>query len=199
MSATSPVTHVRKIPIWKLVATEAKIDQRLRRRAPHPCSSRWISSRDDDRQLEAFGAFVRSAERHKSGALGISFEALAPIFADLRETSRNGLVALVTSTEPNDGFRHRFYEPQVIASPVRTCERVCGSVSPLPTIVDVDDSNRPDGLDPYFAFARQMPSRNCRNNLTVLESGALSYRGLEIAFVESPVDAFSCMFRARLS
>ncbi|MGH6862606.1 MAG: murein transglycosylase A, partial [Phyllobacterium sp.] len=47
---------------------------------------------DEDRHLEAFQAFVRSAghsveKPYKSGSLGIAFEALAPAFADSRETN----------------------------------------------------------------------------------------------------------------
>nr|WP_162707174.1 murein transglycosylase A [Phyllobacterium sophorae] len=163
---------------------------------------------DDDRQLEAFGAFVRSAERvrekpYKSGALGISFEALAPIFADSRETlvetdqqARHFFEkwfrpALVTSTEPNDGFVTGFYEPQVIASPVRTERFAVPFLRRPDDLVDVDDSNRPDGLDPYFAFARQTPAGLVEYfDRPAIESGALNDRGLEIAFVESPVDAF---------
>ena len=51
-----------------------------------------------------------------------------------------------------------FYEPQVDASPVRTEEYSVPLLSRPADLVDVDDANRPAGMDPYLAFARQTPA-----------------------------------------
>ncbi len=162
----------------------------------------------DDHQFEAFRAFVRSAEHvlekpYRSGSLGISFEALAPIFADSRETivqSNQAARAFfekwfrparVETTEPSDGFVTGFYEPEVIASPVRTAKFTVPFLGRPADLVDVHDSNRPEGFDSYFAFARQTPSGLVEYfDRPAIESGALDDRGLEIAYVESQVDAF---------
>jgi membrane-bound lytic murein transglycosylase A len=163
---------------------------------------------DDDRQLEAFGAFVRSAERvreipYKSGALGISFEALAPIFADSRETLVESdqqarqffeqwfQPALIDSDDSSDGLVTGFYEPEVVASQFRTDIFKVPFLSRPADLVGIDDGNRPDGFDPYLAFARQTPAGLAEYfDRPAIESGALDGRGLEIAFVESAVDAF---------
>jgi membrane-bound lytic murein transglycosylase A len=161
-----------------------------------------------DSHLQAFETFVRCAERavekpYRSGSLGISFEALAPIFADSRETpveSDGGArqffekwfrPARIESTDASDGFVTGFYEPEVVASAVRTERFKVPFLARPADLVDVDDVNRPNGFDPYFAFARQTPAGLIEYfDRPAIESGALDDRGLEIAFVESPVDAF---------
>ncbi|MBA8877846.1 murein transglycosylase A [Phyllobacterium myrsinacearum] len=161
-----------------------------------------------DHQLEAFHAFRRSASRvsekpYKSGSLGITFAALAPIFTDSRETlvendeqARQFFEkwfhpARIESTETGHGFVTGFYEPEVVASPVRTGRYTVPFLSRPGDLVDVDDGNRPDGFDPYFAFARQTGTGLVEYfDRAAIESGALNGQNLEIAFVESPVDAF---------
>ncbi len=163
---------------------------------------------ENDRQVEAFRAFVRSAERvlekpYKSGSLGISFEALAPIFADSRETLVESdsqarqffekwfRPALIDSTDASDGFVTGFYEPEVVASAVRTDRFKVPFLRRPADLVDIDDTNRPEGFDPYFAFARQTPAGLVEYyDRPAIECGALDGQGLEMAFVESPVDAF---------
>ena len=89
---------------------------------------------ENDNQVEAFQAFVRSASRvlekpYKSGSLGISFAALAPIFADSRETLVESneqarrffekwfRPARLENPETGHGFVQGVYEPQGVASP----------------------------------------------------------------------------------
>jgi membrane-bound lytic murein transglycosylase A len=162
----------------------------------------------DDQHLAAFQAFTRSAKRvlekpYKSGSLGISFEALAPIFADSRETLVESDIrarqffekwfrpARIEAGEAPDGFVTGFYEPEVVASPIRTDRFTVPFLSRPADLVDVDDGNRPDGFDPYFAFARQTPAGLVEYfDRPAVEGGALDGQGLEIAFIESPVDAF---------
>ena len=72
----------------------------------------------DDQHLEAFRAFALSAEQvqikpYKSGSLGINFEALAPIFADSRET-------IVESDRPGKGtFSRNGSVPRALKIPKR--------------------------------------------------------------------------------
>jgi membrane-bound lytic murein transglycosylase A len=84
-----------------------------------------------------------------------------------------------------------FTNREVIASPVRTERYTVPFLSRPVDLVDVDDRNRPEGFDPYFAFARQTPRGLVEySDRAAIESGALDGQNLEIAFVESPVDAF---------
>jgi membrane-bound lytic murein transglycosylase A len=58
-------------------------------------------------------------------------------------------------------------------------------------LVDVDDANRPDGMDPYLAFGRRTQAGPVEYfDRQAIESGALAGRGLEIAWLESRTDAF---------
>lgn len=163
---------------------------------------------ENDNHMAAFQAFVRSAERvrekpYKSGSLGISFEALSPILADSRETLVESdsharqffetwfRPALIENTGAADGFVTGFYEPEVVASAVRTERFTVPFLRRPADLVDVDDSNRPEGLDPYFAFARETGAGLVEYyDRPAIESGALDGQDLEIAYVESPVDAF---------
>ena len=159
------------------------------------------------RSLSRVRSFGRAGPEkpYKSGSLGISFEALAPIFADSRETivESDGQAraffekwfrpARIENTEgiPKHGFVTGFYEPEVVASPVRTARFTVPFLRRPADLVDVDDNNRPEGFDPYFAFARQTPAGLVEYfDRPAIESGALEGRGLEIAYVESQIDAF---------
>lgn len=163
---------------------------------------------EEDNQLEAFKAFRRSAHHvlekpYKSGSLGISFEALEPIFADSRETivetdaqarqffARWFRPAFIKPDNSASGFVTGFYEPEVIASPIRTREYPVPFLRRPADLIDIDDDNRPAGLDPYFAFARQTRDGPVEYfDRQAIESGALEGQGLEIAFVNSIIDAF---------
>ncbi|WP_292586282.1 MltA domain-containing protein, partial [Mesorhizobium sp.] len=50
-----------------------------------------------------------------------------------------------------------FYEPEAEASPVLTDRFTVPLLSRPADLVDVDDANRPSGMDPYLAFARPAP------------------------------------------
>src|SRR5690606_4034947 len=58
-------------------------------------------------------------------------------------------------------------------------------------LVDVDDTNRPPGMDPYLAFGMRTAAGAVEyHDRPAIERGALKDRGLEIAWLESRVDAF---------
>jgi len=89
------------------------------------------------------------------------------------------------------GFVTGFYEPVVEASAVRT-ERFNVPLLARPDdLIDIDDANRPAGMDPYLAFARRTDGVPVEYlDRPAIEQGALAGRGLEIAWLESKVDAF---------
>lgn len=163
---------------------------------------------ENDKHRQAFQAFLRSAQHvlqkpYKSGSLGITFAALEPIFTDSRETivetddqarrffEKWFCPALIVPDETPNGFVTGFYEPEVVASPIRTGRFKIPFLKRPADLYDVDDSNRPPYLDPYLAFARETPAGFVEYfDRKAIESGVLDGQGLEIAFVESPVDAF---------
>ncbi|RWO48267.1 MAG: transglycosylase [Mesorhizobium sp.] len=169
---------------------------------------------DDDDHLAAFAAFRRSAfhvltKPYRSGALGVDFAAFADAYAEARTVSpanrspvlthgearaffeRHFVPALIPAENAGAGLVTGFYEPQVEASPVRTDRFSLPLLSRPADLVDIDESNRPAGLDPYLAFARQTPAGPVEYpDRGEIERGALDGKGLEIAWLADKVDAF---------
>jgi membrane-bound lytic murein transglycosylase A len=89
------------------------------------------------------------------------------------------------------GFVTGYYEPEVEASAVRTERFGLPLYRRPPELVEVDERNRPAGWDPDIRFAanyggRILPFADRR----AIDHGYLDGRGLEIAFLADPVDAF---------
>ena len=162
----------------------------------------------EDDQLAAFEAFRRSAfhaliKPYRSGALGVAFDAFGPAYAEARERpvshqfearaffEHHFQPALVAPEGRQSGFVTGFYEPEVEASFVKTEVFRVPFLSRPADLVDIDDQNRPAGMDPYLAFARQAPEGLVEHfDRPAIEQGALSGKGLEIAWLADPVDAF---------
>jgi membrane-bound lytic murein transglycosylase A len=163
---------------------------------------------NEDDHLAAFEAFRRSAfhvltKPYRTGSLGIDFNAFSPAYAEARTVSapnrlqaraffeHHFLPAQIRAENGAAGLVTGFYEPEVEASPVRTPDFSVPLLSRPSDLIDIDDANRPPGMDPYLAFARQTatglteyPDRGA------IERGALSGKGLEIAWLADKVDAF---------
>ncbi len=161
----------------------------------------------DDDHLPAFEAFRRSAfhvlvKPYRSGALGVDFGAFSDAYAEAREVpaaSRSEarafferhFVPMLVRAETSAGLVTGFYEPQVEASPVRTERFAVPLLSRPPDLVDVDDANRPRGMDSYLAFARRTPTGLAEYfDRGAIERGALAGQRLEIAWLADKVDAF---------
>jgi membrane-bound lytic murein transglycosylase A len=158
--------------------------------------------RDDDQRgaLEAFrrSAFHVLAKPYRTGTLGVRFDAFAEAYAEARAVElsdiagardffeRHFVPALVQS-----GLVTGFYEPVVSASPVETATHTIPLLAWPSDLVDVDDSNRPENLDPYLAFGRRTESGIVEyHDRAAIEQGALRDHDLAIAWLESKVDAF---------
>ncbi|ODT29508.1 MAG: transglycosylase [Kaistia sp. SCN 65-12] len=170
-----------------------------------PGSFQTLPGWGGDDHLRAFEAFRRCAFRalvkpYRSGALGVGFEAFAESYAAARAVSpadqgearaffERFFVPARIGGEP--GLVTGFYEPEAEASPVRTDRYRVPLLARPADLVDIDDGNRPVGMDPYLAFARATP-----NGLVEyfdrggIERGALEGRGLEIAWLRDRIDAF---------
>jgi len=161
-----------------------------------------------DPMAAAFEAFRRSAGRfqvkpYRPGSLGISAGNFENAFgAALSRTALDDEAARqffetwfvpfsVRSDNRPTGFVTGFYEPVVDASPNRT-ERYRFPVLSRPDdLVDVDDANRPVGMDPYLAFGRMSEDGIVEYfDRASIEEGALAGRELVIAWLEDPVDLF---------
>ena len=165
--------------------------------------------REDD-PSQAFAAFRRSAfhvltKPYKTGSLGVDFDAFAPAYAEARTVEaldaagartffeRHFVPALIMPDEvAQSGLVTGFYEPEVEASPERTDRFTVPMYARPPDLVDVDDTNRPQGMDPYLAFARQTPSGLVEyHDRPVIDGGRiLAGLGLEMAWFADKVDLF---------
>lgn len=179
----------------------------------HPVSFADLPGWADDDHLVAFEALRRSAfhvlkRPYRTGSLGVTFDAFDAVYRDSRETpptnpadaraffERHFMPALVSERAPEEaktpaGFVTGFYEPVVAASAIRTEIFTVPLLARPDDLIDIDDANRPDGLDPYLAFARRTETGPAEYlDRPAIEQGALAGRGLEIAWLESKVDAF---------
>ncbi|MDQ0318219.1 membrane-bound lytic murein transglycosylase A [Pararhizobium capsulatum DSM 1112] len=147
---------------------------------------------------------VVSVKPHKTGALGVSsddlglafeaastvVDALAPEGArDFFET--HFVPFLVRPSMGGRGLVTAFYEPEVEVRAEPDAQFRYPFYRRPADLVDLDDSNRPSGMDPYFAFGRlrdgaidEYPDRSA------IEQGYLRGKGLEIAYAKSIVDVF---------
>ncbi|QPC86080.1 transglycosylase [Mesorhizobium sp. NBSH29] len=163
----------------------------------------------EDAQEEAFPAFRLSAFRvldkpYRTGGLGIDCASFGEAYAEARNLreridrreareffERHFVPCKVVPDNRDSGFVTGFYEPIVKASSVKTHQfrwPIYGRPSDL---VDVDDSNRPAGMDPYLAFGCQ--SENGIGEYfdrADIEDGALAGRGLELAWLEDQLETF---------
>jgi membrane-bound lytic murein transglycosylase A len=162
----------------------------------------------NDQPAAAFAAFRRSAFRaatkpYRSGALGIDCAAFSDAYAAAREAGsfddRNAREFFESffvphRVRPDDrarGFVTGFYEPEVEARRHRTRNFSVPFLSRPKDLVDIDDTNRPDSFDPYLAFGRKTGDGIVEYfDRQAIDQGALAGRGVEIAWVQSKIDAF---------
>lgn len=156
----------------------------------------------------AFAAFRRGAARvspkpYRTGSLGIEAAAFAAAceaaltMSALHDTDARHFFESwfapfrIAPVDRPAGFVTGFYEPQADASPVRTDRYRFPILSRPDDLVDVDDRNRPQGLDPYLAFGRATDDGIVEYfDRAAIERGALAGRGLEVAWLEHAVDVF---------
>ncbi|TGS86934.1 transglycosylase [Mesorhizobium sp. M3A.F.Ca.ET.174.01.1.1] len=163
---------------------------------------------DEDDHAAAYAAFRRSAfhvlvKSYRTGSLGVAGDAFAEAYAEARAVSvpdasearsffeRHFVPMLVAAEDGGPGLVTGFYEPEAEASPVRTDRFSVPLLSRPADLIDIDDGNRPAGMDPYLAFARKTPAGLIEYfDRGAIERGALSGRNLEIAWLADKVDAF---------
>jgi len=94
---------------------------------------------------------------------------------------------------PRDGapFLTGYFEPELEGSRTRTDRFGVPLLARPADLVDVDATNRPATIDPSHAFARATDAGLVPYfTRAEIEDGALAGRGLELVWLEDPVDAF---------
>jgi membrane-bound lytic murein transglycosylase A len=89
------------------------------------------------------------------------------------------------------GFVTGYYEPEVGANRSPTKRFRVPLYRRPPDLVEINDHDRPPGWNPEIRFGRRtVAGIKPYFDRAAIESGALAGRGLELAYVESAVDAF---------
>lgn len=155
----------------------------------------------------AFAAFrrhaaVRTAAPPPSGALGVDGATLAALARTADRLGEIDAGAARTFFEsrfrpyrvvPRDSapFLTAYFEPELAGSR-RPDDRFRVPFLARPDdLVEIDPADRPLGLDPALTFARRTTDGLVPYwDRAAIEAGALAGRGLELAWVEDPVDAY---------
>ena len=146
---------------------------------------------------------MRTVKPYRTGSLGIPSETLEAIFAKaerLRPGSdleaRDFFEAhfqpfLISRSDGQPGFVTAFYEPEVEVSAQQDATWRYPFYRRPDDLVDIDDGNRPQGMDASYVFGRRtdagvdfFPDRQA------IDQGALQGKGLEIAWAKSRIDVF---------
>lgn len=145
---------------------------------------------------------VTTVKPYKTGSLGISVDDLLPAFEAAGMDCLGAAEARVFFEEHflpfrirpdggGKGFVTAFYEPEVDVRATPDDEFRFPFYRRPDDLIDLDDHNRPEGMDPYFAFGRlhdgsieEYPDRRA------IDEGFLAGRRLEIAYARSKVDVF---------
>ncbi len=174
-----------------------------------PISWSRLAGWDHDEHEEAYAAFRRSAfhamdRPYKTGSLGLHEDAFREAYVEARRVANPSRAearrffeqhfqpAYVTpEADKPRGFMTGYYEPVIAASRRETSTRRVPFLRRPDDLVKVDDANRPPDMDRGFAFARKRLGRlEAYPDRRMIERGVLAGKGLEIAWVEDPVDAF---------
>ncbi|OCO99606.1 MULTISPECIES: murein transglycosylase A [unclassified Ensifer] len=146
-------------------------------------------------------AHVSTVKPYRTGSLGVSVDDLLPAFSassqhvdtpeDARAFFEQRFVPFRIAPESGSGFVTAFYEPEIeVRAEADETYRFPLYRRPR-DLVDVDDANRPGGMDPYFAFGLSEEGRISEYpDRRAIEQGHLAGRGLEIAYAKSKVDVF---------
>ncbi|MDJ0933600.1 MltA domain-containing protein [Breoghania sp.] len=163
-----------------------------------------------DDQRAALHAFLVGCEklRDRFAGLGVSGRDLAALCGKVNKAKGSRAAArafferefvpvwLFDKGAPLAGFVTGYFEPAIPGSRVRTDRFTVPLYRKLDDLVKITAAERRTataaGIDPEYVFA----PRTATGGLTeypdrpAIEAGALSCRGLEIAWVEDPIDAF---------
>lgn len=168
------------------------------------CTFGELAGWDGDDHTAALACFRISARRmaikpYTTKALGIDAGDLAGVAVHaVNWPDRDARAFFETWFEParvvpdaGTGFVTGYFEPVLEASPVRT-PRFSYPLYHRPNdLARIDDASRPHGMDAGFMFARKtMHGYSEYADREAIEAGALANRGLELAWIESPVDGF---------
>jgi membrane-bound lytic murein transglycosylase A len=162
----------------------------------------------DEDARGAYAAFRKSAlymatapKPNRDGSLGVRLEAFGSAFEEARATAapenpraffeRHFQPCFVAPVPADAGSVTGFYEPELVASKVETSRFRFPLYARPEDLIDLDESNRPAGMDPSFAFGRRAANGIVEYfDRREIESGAIARRAPAIAWLADRVDLF---------
>ena len=166
-----------------------------------------IEQWQDDDHLAAYNCFRRSARRmvqkpYSTKQLGIDANDLAAIAKIANETIINdgktarqffedNFTPHSLASKPFNGMLTGYYEPELTASLTRTEKFKYPLYFRPDDLIDLDETNRPAAIEQNFMFARKSSGTITKYfNRQQIQNGALNNRGLELVWLDNPVDVF---------
>jgi membrane-bound lytic murein transglycosylase A len=174
-----------------------------------PATFKELKGWEDDDPSGLFDAmrachrYITGTKPYRPGSVGLTSDDLVPLLADaLSATPSDAAGAraffedrcqpfLVRQATGKAGFVTAFFEPEIEVSTAQDAIYRYPFYRRPAELVDLDDGNRPDSLDPSYMFGRlkdgvisAYPDRN------EIARGYLDGAGLEIAWAKSKVDVF---------
>lgn len=153
--------------------------------------------------LDACRNHIRSAKPYRAGSLGLTSADLEPLLEAAKLQTRRDPVSarsffesecrafLIERLDGGRGLVTAFYEPEVEVSDKKEGGYRFPFYRRPADLTDVDNSNRPSGMDPSCCFGliedgviSSYPDRR------MIDQGYLEGRGLEIAWAKSKIDVF---------
>lgn len=148
-------------------------------------------------------AHMRKGKPYRTGSLGLTAEELVAFFEKAEQANfsdaatarhffeEHCLPFKISPSSGKTGFVTAFYEPELEVSASPDAVWKYPIYRRPDDLIDLDDANRPEEIDPYYAFGllrdgkiSHYPDRG------EIDRGYLDGQGLEIAWAKSKVDLF---------
>ncbi|SMF34316.1 membrane-bound lytic murein transglycosylase A [Xaviernesmea oryzae] len=152
--------------------------------------------------LRACLEHIRKVKPYRMGSLGLTADELADFIEDVGDAPADPASAralfedrctpfLISRADGRRGFVTAFYEPEVEVSETRDAVWAYPFYYRPDDLVDLDETNRPAGMDSGYMFARLTPDGIVPYpDRGEIDRGFLEGRGLEIAYAKSKIDVF---------
>ena len=155
------------------------------------------------RAMRACRSHILGTKPYRTGALGLSSDDLLPLLDEAQTTEPQDAAAarrffearcvpfLIRRAEGKKGFVTAFFEPEIEVRAAPDAVFRFPFYRRPDDLIDLDDANRPAGLDASYMFGRRQDGVvSAYPDRGEIDRGYLAGRGLEIAWAKSKVDVF---------
>lgn len=153
--------------------------------------------------MEACHSQITGTKPYRTGSLGLSTDDLLPLLDAARNAKpasasdarsffeQNCRPFFIRKLDGSRGFVTAYYEPEIAVSDKLDSTYRFPFYRRPDDLIDLDNSNRPVGIDSSYAFGRLRDGEiSAYPDRQAIDQGLLDGRGLEIAWAKSKVDVF---------